>query len=178
MIAHLGTKGPVRFILPDGGYVLEIRADSLFKRVPMSVTAGERSKSLIPLDAGEIELRARHSPNGPDVGAYLAWTVFPAGPDAPGGGEAIAHFGKPGGARFLLSEGAHALRGWWHRFGPFLSEIKKPGAAGMKSSRWRWCLDGMFVKIEGERHCLWCAVDHEGEPTVRCLYPAPVFALV
>ena len=33
----------------------------------------------------------------------------------------------------------------------------------MKSSRWRWHLDEMFVKINGERHCLWRAVDHEGE---------------
>ena len=33
----------------------------------------------------------------------------------------------------------------------------------MKSSRWRWHLDEMFVKINGERHYLWRAVDHEGE---------------
>jgi len=33
----------------------------------------------------------------------------------------------------------------------------------MKSSRWRWHLDEVFVKINGERHCLWRAVDHEGE---------------
>jgi putative transposase len=34
---------------------------------------------------------------------------------------------------------------------------------GMKSSHWRWHLDEMFVKINGERHYLWRAVDHEGE---------------
>lgn len=33
----------------------------------------------------------------------------------------------------------------------------------MKSSHWRWHLDEVFVKINGERHYLWRAVDHEGE---------------
>ena len=33
----------------------------------------------------------------------------------------------------------------------------------MKSSRWRWHLGEMFVKINGERHYLWRAVDHESE---------------
>ena len=33
----------------------------------------------------------------------------------------------------------------------------------MKWSRWRWHLDEMFVKINGEMHYLWRAVDHEGE---------------
>ncbi len=33
----------------------------------------------------------------------------------------------------------------------------------MRSSRWRWHLDEMFVKINGERHGLWRAVDHEDE---------------
>ena len=33
----------------------------------------------------------------------------------------------------------------------------------MKSSQWRWHLDEMFVKINGERHYLWRAVDHDGE---------------
>ena len=30
-------------------------------------------------------------------------------------------------------------------------------------SEWRWYLDEVFVKINGERHYLWRAVDHEGE---------------
>lgn len=34
---------------------------------------------------------------------------------------------------------------------------------GMRSSRWRWHLDGMFVKTGGGMHYLWRAVDHEGE---------------
>ena len=30
-------------------------------------------------------------------------------------------------------------------------------------SHWRWRLDEMFARINGERHDLWRAVDHEGE---------------
>jgi putative transposase len=45
----------------------------------------------------------------------------------------------------------------------FAAEIRKRRISGMKSSRWRWHLDEMFVKINGERHYLWRAVDHEGE---------------
>ena len=56
------------------------------------------------------------------------------------------------------------IRFWWHRFGPmFASEIRKRRIEGMRSSRWRWHLDEVFVKINGERHYLWRAVDHEGE---------------
>ncbi len=56
------------------------------------------------------------------------------------------------------------VRYWWHRFGPmFAAEIRKRRIEGMKSSRWRWHLDEMFVKINGEVHYLWRAVDHEGE---------------
>jgi putative transposase len=56
------------------------------------------------------------------------------------------------------------VRFWWHRFGPmFAAEIQKRHIEGMKSSHWRWHLDEMFVKINGERHYLWRAVDHEGE---------------
>ena len=57
-----------------------------------------------------------------------------------------------------------AVRYWWHRFGPmFAAEIRKRRIEGMRSSRWRWHLDEVFVKINGERHYLWRAVDHEGE---------------
>ena len=52
----------------------------------------------------------------------------------------------------------------WLRFGPmFAAEIRKRRIEGMKSSHWRWHLDEMFVKINGEWHYLWRAVDHEGE---------------
>jgi putative transposase len=55
------------------------------------------------------------------------------------------------------------VRYWWHKFGPvFASEIRKRRIEGMKSSRWRWYLNEIFVKINGERHYLWRAVDHEG----------------
>lgn len=51
-----------------------------------------------------------------------------------------------------------------HRFGPmFAAEIRKRRVGEVRSSRWRWHLDEMFVKINGERHYLWRAVDHEGE---------------
>jgi putative transposase len=56
------------------------------------------------------------------------------------------------------------VRFWWNRFGPmFANEIRKRRIEGMKSSRWRWHLDEVFVKINGERRYLWRAVDHEGE---------------
>ena len=56
------------------------------------------------------------------------------------------------------------VRFWWHRFGPmFASEIKKRRIEGLRRSHWRWHLDEVFVMINGERHYLWRAVDHEGE---------------
>ena len=56
------------------------------------------------------------------------------------------------------------VRFWWQRFGPmFAAEIRKRRTQGMKSSRWRWHLDEIFVKINGETHYLWRAVDQEGE---------------
>ncbi len=56
------------------------------------------------------------------------------------------------------------VRHWWHRFGPmFAAEIRKRRIQGMQSSRWRWHLDEIFVKINGERHYMLRAVDHEGE---------------
>ena len=56
------------------------------------------------------------------------------------------------------------VRFWWNRFRPlFANEIRKRRIAVMRSSRWRWHLDEVFVKISGERHYLWRAVDHEGE---------------
>lgn len=56
------------------------------------------------------------------------------------------------------------VRFWWHRFGPmFAAEIRKRRIVGMRSSRWGWHLDEVFVKITDERHHLLRAVDHEGE---------------
>jgi putative transposase len=52
----------------------------------------------------------------------------------------------------------------WQRFGPmFAAEIRKRRVGGMRSSRWRWHLDEVFVKMKGVQHNLWRAVDHEGE---------------
>ncbi len=57
------------------------------------------------------------------------------------------------------------VRAWWNRFGPlFAAEIKKKRSAHMWAGvQWRWHLDEVFVKINGETHYLWRAVDHEGE---------------
>jgi len=55
------------------------------------------------------------------------------------------------------------VRFWWQRFRPmFAAETRKRRVAGMRSSRWKWHLDEVFVKINGERHYLWRVVDHEG----------------
>ena len=40
---------------------------------------------------------------------------------------------------------------------------KSVGHGVMQSINWKWHLDEVFVKINGERHYLWRAVDHEGE---------------
>ena len=57
------------------------------------------------------------------------------------------------------------VRLWWNRFGPlFAVEIRRQRVSRMRAFRhWRWHLDEVFVKINGERHYLWRAVDHEGE---------------
>ena len=56
------------------------------------------------------------------------------------------------------------VRFWWNRFGPmFAAEIRKRRVQNHSYSRWRWHLDEVFVKINGETHYLWRAVDHEGE---------------
>ena len=57
------------------------------------------------------------------------------------------------------------IRYWWNRFGPlFAKEIRKKRMHPVPNhSNWRWHLDEDFVKINGETHYLWRAVDHEGE---------------
>ena len=57
------------------------------------------------------------------------------------------------------------VRFWWNRFGPmFAAEIRRKRINRTRSySNWRWHLDEVFVKINGETHYLWRAVDHEGE---------------
>jgi putative transposase len=57
------------------------------------------------------------------------------------------------------------VRFWWNRFGPmFAAEIRQRRVERMRSmTHWRWHLDEVFVKINGETRYLWRAVDHEGE---------------
>ena len=57
------------------------------------------------------------------------------------------------------------VRFWWNRFGPmFAADIRRKRINRMRSySNWQWHLDEVFVKINGETHYLWRAVDHEGE---------------
>ncbi len=56
------------------------------------------------------------------------------------------------------------VRYWWNRFGPlFAAEIRKRRIDRRNWSNWRWHLDEVFVRINGETHYLWRAVDHEGE---------------
>jgi putative transposase len=57
------------------------------------------------------------------------------------------------------------VRYWWNRFGPmFASEIRRNRVSRLKCySNWQWHVDEVFVKINGEQHYLWRAVDHEGE---------------
>ncbi len=45
----------------------------------------------------------------------------------------------------------------------FAAEIRKKRIGRMRSSRWRWHLDEVFVRINGVQHYLWRAMDHEGE---------------
>ena len=57
------------------------------------------------------------------------------------------------------------VRLWWNRFGPlFAADIRRQRISRMRGFRhWRWHLDEVYVKINGEMHYLWRAVDHEGE---------------
>jgi len=57
------------------------------------------------------------------------------------------------------------VRLWWNRFGPmFAGEIRKRRVQAMRQhTHWKWHLDEVYVKINGEMRYLWRAVDHEGE---------------
>ncbi len=53
------------------------------------------------------------------------------------------------------------VRYWWNRFGTIFSkEVKRK--TKHYASKWRWHIDEVFVKINGELHYLWRAIDHEG----------------
>ena len=57
------------------------------------------------------------------------------------------------------------VRLWWNRFGPmFAGEIRRKRVQHMRAhTHWRWHLDEVYVKINGEMRYLWRAVDHKGE---------------
>ena len=57
------------------------------------------------------------------------------------------------------------VRFWWNRFGPmFAGDIRRRRVQHMGAyTHWRWRLDEVYVKIAGQMHYLWRAVDHEGE---------------
>ena len=46
----------------------------------------------------------------------------------------------------------------------FAADIRRQRVSQMRGFRhWRWHVDEMYVRINGEMHYLWRAVDHEGE---------------
>lgn len=53
----------------------------------------------------------------------------------------------------------------WNRFGPmFAPNIKRHRISRLKGfTQWRWNVDEVFVKINGETRYLWHVVDNEGE---------------
>ena len=57
------------------------------------------------------------------------------------------------------------VRLWWNRFGPlFAADIRRQRVQRVRGFRhWRWHLDEMYVRLNGEMVYLWRAVDHEGE---------------
>ncbi len=57
------------------------------------------------------------------------------------------------------------VRLWWNRFGPLSAgDIRRQRVSRMRGFRlWRWHLDEVYVKLNGEMVYLWRAVDREGE---------------
>ncbi len=57
------------------------------------------------------------------------------------------------------------VRYWWNRFGPmFAAEIRRKRVQQLRAfSKWKWHVVVFFVKVNGKRHYLWRAVDHEGK---------------
>ncbi len=54
------------------------------------------------------------------------------------------------------------VRFWWNWFGPmFAAEIRRRCIQQHRCySQWRWHLDEVFVRINGETHYLWCGLCH------------------
>jgi putative transposase len=57
------------------------------------------------------------------------------------------------------------VRLWWNPVGPmFAAEIRRKRVQKMRAfTHWRWHLDEVYVKINGEMHYLWRALDHDGK---------------
>lgn len=57
------------------------------------------------------------------------------------------------------------VRKWVNRFGPmFAAKIRAKRVHAMRQhTHWRWHLDEVYVRVQGEMRYLWRAVDHEGE---------------
>ena len=56
------------------------------------------------------------------------------------------------------------IRYWWNRFGPmFCADIRRRRILAVRTSRWPWHLDEVFVRINGERHWVCRDVNHDGE---------------
>ena len=57
------------------------------------------------------------------------------------------------------------VRKWVNRFGPmFAARIRKRRVQAMRQhTHWRWHLDEVYVRVQGEMKHLWRAVDQEGE---------------
>ena len=57
------------------------------------------------------------------------------------------------------------VRFWWDRLKPMLAgDIGRQRVSAMRGFRHRrWQFDEVYVKSSGETHCVWRAVDHEGE---------------
>ncbi|NRB19772.1 MAG: IS6 family transposase [Rhodobacteraceae bacterium] len=56
-------------------------------------------------------------------------------------------------------------RFWWSRFGSLCAAQTRRKRIRQRraQSNWQWHLDEVFVKIDGETHSLWRAVDHQAE---------------
>lgn len=53
------------------------------------------------------------------------------------------------------------IRYWWNKFGTLFAKDLKKKSLNLPSN-WRWHIDEVFVKINGETYYLWRAIDHEG----------------
>ena len=63
------------------------------------------------------------------------------------------------------------VRFWWNRFGPmFAVDIRKKRSAALRAlPQWRWHLDEVFVKINGETHYFWRVIMADTPPGRRTL---------